>query len=169
MSWFKPAAALAACFLLAGCGFQPLYGQGGRSDPLAVQLASVKVMQITEHYGQVMTNDLHDGLNPGALRVSPVYQLEVALLDRNYQFATRADGTPSRSALSITATWILRRIADNQVVTHGVIKASAGYDVLDNDYANVVSGNNGELRAVRNLSDQIQTSIAAYLQTQQKT
>jgi hypothetical protein len=41
--------------------------------------------------------------------------------------------------------------------------------VLDNDYANVVSGTNGELRAVRDLSDQIQTSIASYLQTQQKT
>ena len=169
MSWFKPAAAIAACFLLAGCGFQPLYGQGGRSDPLAAQLASIKVMQITEHYGQVMTNDLHDGLNPNALRITPVYQLDVALTDHNYQFATRADGTPSRSALSITANWILRRIGDNQIVAHGVIKSSAGYDVLDNDYANVVSGTNGELRAVRDLSDQIQTSIATYLQTQQKT
>jgi LPS-assembly lipoprotein len=169
MSWFKPSAALAACFLLAGCGFQPLYGEGGRSDPLTAQLASIQVMQITEHYGQVMTNDLHDGLNPRALSIAPVYKLEVALTDRSYQFATRADGTPSRSALSITASWTLRRIGDNQIVTHGLIKSSAGYDVLNNDYANVVSGNNGELRAVRDLSDQIQISIATYLQSQQKT
>jgi LPS-assembly lipoprotein len=169
MSWFKPVAALAACFVRTGCGFQPLYGEGSTSGPLAEQLASVRVMQISEHYGQVMTNDLHDGLNPHALRVPSAYNLEVALRENTYQFATRADGTPSRSALQLSATWILRKIADNTIVTKGSVKASAGYDVLDNDYANVVSGNNGELRAVQDLSDQIQISLADYLQAHPKT
>jgi LPS-assembly lipoprotein len=169
MSWFKPAAVSAACFVLAGCGFHPLYGDGGRSDALASQLASIKVQQISEHYGQVMTNALQDGLNPHVLHVPAVYNLEVALRENTFQFATRADGTPSRSALQLTATWILRRVADSQIVTKGTIKSSAGFDVLDNDYANVVSSNNGELRAVRDLSDQIQISLADYLQAHPKT
>ena len=159
---------MAACVALAGCGFQPLYGDSQRSDELAAELASIKVAQITEHYGQVMTNALNDGLNPHALRVPTAYQLDVALRETTYNFATRADGTPSRAQLQLSATWALRSMSSNLVVAHGVTKSSAGYDVLDNDYTNVVSGNSGELRAVRDLSDDIQISIAAFLQTPPK-
>jgi hypothetical protein len=95
-----------------------------------------------------------------------VYQLEVALHETTAPQATRADGTPSRSALVLSATWLLRKLGDdNKVVTHGSLKSSTGYDVLNNDYANVVSNNTGELRAVRDLSDQIQASLAIYFQT----
>jgi LPS-assembly lipoprotein len=168
MSWFRlPAAAL--CLGLTACGFHPLYGEGGHSDALAVQLASIRVTQIAERYGQVMTNDLHDGLNPHAMQVPVVYQLEVGLRESDYQFATRQDGTPSRSSLQIIATWVLRRVADNMVVTSGAMKSSAGYDVLDNEYANVVSNNNGELRAVHQLSDDIQTRLAVFLKQQHDT
>jgi LPS-assembly lipoprotein len=169
MSWFKPVAAIAACVALAGCGFQPLYGDGSRSDKLSTELASIRVTQIAEHYGQAMTNDLHDGLNPHAMQVPAVYNLEVALREGTLQIAIRADGTPSRQALQLSATWLLRRIADNQIVTKGSAKSSTGYDVLDNDYGNVVSANNGELRAVRDLSEQIQLTLADFLQAQPKT
>jgi len=89
--------------------------------------------------------------------------------ETSYQFATRADGTPSRSSLQLTAMWTLRRVGDNKVMTSGTLKSSAGYDVLDNEYANVVSNNSGELRAVRELSEQIQIGIAAYLRAPHET
>jgi LPS-assembly lipoprotein len=168
MSWCKRLAVAAACLVLAGCGFHPLYGDSNQSGALPKELASIRVMQISEHYGQVMTNSLSDGLNPHALKVAPAYNLEIALRENTYQFATRADGTPSRAALQLSATWLLRRISDNQVVTKGSVKSSAGYDVLPNDYANVVTGNTDEIRAVRDLSDQIQLSLADYL-TRPKT
>ena len=126
-------------------------------------------MQISEHYGQVMTNELHDGLNPHNLKVPVAYNLEVALNESTYQYATRSDGTPSRAALTLSASWNLRRLSDNVIVKHGQLKSSAGYDILANDYANVVTGNNSELRAVKELSDEIQLSLADYLQTQPKT
>ena len=163
MWWCKRLALAAACLVLAGCGFHPLYGDGSMSDDLAKQMASIRVMQISEHYGQVMTNNLSDGLNPHALRIPAAYNLEVALRENTYQFATRADGTPSRAALQLSATWLLRRLSDNQIVTKGSVKSSAGYDVLPNDYANVVTGGTDEIRAVRDLSDQIQLSLADYL------
>jgi LPS-assembly lipoprotein len=163
MWWCKRLAAAAACLMLAGCGFHPLYGDSNVSGDLAQQMASIRVMQISEHYGQVMTNNLSDGLNPHALHVADAYKLEVALRENTYQFATRADGTPSRAALQLSATWLLRRVSDNQVVSKGSVKSSAGYDVLPNDYANVVTGNADELRAVRDLSEQIQLGLADYL------
>jgi|HubBroStandDraft_1064217.scaffolds.fasta_scaffold00026_71 LPS-assembly lipoprotein len=169
MSSLRLIAASAVCLTTAGCGFQPLYGEGGASDALATRLASIRVAQISERFGQVMTNTLHDGLNPHAMQVPIAYQLEVALRETTGPYATRADGTPSRASLALSATWTLRNMTNNAVVTGGSTKASAGYDVLDNDYANVVSGNSGELRAVRDLSDQIETSVAVYLQAHPKT
>ncbi len=163
MWWCKRLAVAAACLVLAGCGFHPLYGDSEGNAQLQSQLASIHVMQISEHYGQVMTNNLSDGLNPHSLKTHPAYNLEVALRESTYQFATRADGTPSRAALQLSATWLLRRIADNQIVTKGSVKSSAGYDVLSNDYANVVTGGTDEMRAVRDLSDQIQLALADYL------
>jgi LPS-assembly lipoprotein len=163
MWWCKPLAAAMACLVLAGCGFHPLYGDSSAGGDLAKEMASIQVMQISEHYGQVMTNNLSDGLNPHALRVPTAYHLEVVLREGTYQLATRADGTPSRAALQLSATWLLRRVSDNQVVTKGAVKSSAGYDVLPNDYAVVVTGNTDELRAVHDLSDQIQLSVADYL------
>jgi LPS-assembly lipoprotein len=165
MSLFRPLAAIAACFALAGCGFQPLYGQGERADALAKELASIRVAQITEHYGQVMTNELNDGLNPHALHVPIVYQLDVGLRETTGPYASRADGTPSRTSLSLTATWTLKKVGEVYPVAHGSVKSSAGYDVLDNDYSNTVSTLHGEQRAVADLSDQIQTMIVTYLQT----
>jgi LPS-assembly lipoprotein len=169
MSWSKPFAAVAACIALGGCGFQPLYGGGGTSDDLAAKLAAIRVTQIAEHYGQVMTNDLHDGLNPYAKHVPATYSLDVALREATGQTAIRADGTPSRQNLLLTATWLLRRLSDNKVVKQGTVKSSTGFDVLDNDYGNVVSANNGELRAVHELSEQIQISLADFLQAPPKT
>jgi LPS-assembly lipoprotein len=166
MSWCKTLAAVAGAGLLAGCGFHPLYDQGGdRPDALADRLAAIKVSQISEHFGQVMTNDLHDGLNPNALRVPTQYQLDVALREVSFSFAARADGTPSRNQLTLVATWVLRQAGDNKALASGMTKSNVGYDVLNNDYTNVVSSNNNELRAVRDLSDEIQASIASYFQT----
>lgn len=168
MSWSKALAA-AACLILAGCGFHPLYGDNRPSDGLSQQLASIKVMQITEHYGQVMTNELHDGLNPHSLQLPTAYQLDVALKEVKFDVAIRGDGTPSRRALQLSATWTLRRMKDNTVVAHGTPKSSASHDVVNNEYANVVGDDTGELRAVRDLAYQIQLDLANYLEQQQKT
>jgi LPS-assembly lipoprotein len=165
MSWRKRLASVGAAGLLAGCGFHPLYEDAGdRPEALADRLAAIKVSQISEHFGQVMTNALHDGLNPDALRVPTQYQLDVALREVTFAFAARADGTPSRNQLTLVATWILRQAGDSKVVASGMTKSNVGYDVLNNDYTNVISSNNNELRAVRDLSDEIQASIAAYFQ-----
>jgi LPS-assembly lipoprotein len=165
MSWRRRLASVAAAGLLAGCGFHPLYEESGdRPEALADRLAAIKVSQIGEHFGQVMTNALDDGLNPNARRVPAQYQLDVALREVTFAFSARADGTPSRNQLTLIATWVLRQAGDNKAVASGMTKSNVGYDVLNNDYTNVVSSNNNELRAVRDLSDEIQASIAAYFQ-----
>ena len=47
MSWSKALAA-AACLVLAGCGFHPLYGDSHPSDGLSQQLASIKGTKVAK-------------------------------------------------------------------------------------------------------------------------
>ncbi|HVJ53658.1 MAG TPA: LPS assembly lipoprotein LptE [Aliidongia sp.] len=169
MSW-SDTLRLSACGLvlgLAGCGFQPLYGDHGVATDVAPQLATVQVSQIGERFGQLMTNQLHDSFNPHSLRVAAAYQLDVGVTENKSDIADRADGTASRTNLSMIANWTLRRLSDGTIVTRGSVKAQTGHDVLVNEYANVVSGDTDEKQAVNECAEQIQTRVALYMQSLQ--
>jgi LPS-assembly lipoprotein len=161
MSWRKAVLGLAAVLALAGCGFQPLYDS---DHPTSAALASVRVQQITQRYGQEMTNELRDGFNPTARAVAPTYELSVGLTETTSDVAIRQDSTASRTDTSLIADWSLRRLSDGKVVVQGRARSQTGHDVLDTEYANVVSGNSDLERAVRDVSGQIQNRVAIYLQ-----
>jgi LPS-assembly lipoprotein len=168
MSWrrniVRLAAALALGGIVAGCGFEPLYAERGTSGNLALDLASIHVSQIGERFGQIMTNELRDGFNPKALKVPPAYELSVGLRETRTDIAARADGTASRNSITLSATWNLRRLSDGQIALSGTSRAFGGHDILTNEYANVVSADTDEGRAVRDIGDEIQTRVAVYLQ-----
>jgi LPS-assembly lipoprotein len=191
MSWRRRVATLALsgglgglAIGLAGCGFQPLYGQNGVNSDQAAELAGIRVAQIGERNGQIMTNELHDSLNPNAIRVPATYELNVSIRESKADVAARADGTASRTSITITATWLLRRLSDSVVVVQGTAKALEGYDVLDStaattfipksspslingysDYGNSTSGFTGEKRAVHDCAEQIESRVASYIQS----
>ncbi len=152
---------------LGGCGFQPLYQQSGRAgfDPL---LASVKVAQIGDRMGQLMTNQLRDAFNPTSNQtVSPVFTLEVALILRETDVAIRTDSLASRTDTFLGATWILRRNSDGKTVYRGRSLVETGHDVTNSEYANVVAGNNDLARSVREVGIDIQTKVTLFLHSDQ--
>jgi LPS-assembly lipoprotein len=169
MSWFETIARIAAlgglAISAAGCGFEPLYAERDPVGNLSSELATVRVAQIGERYGQIMTNELHDSLNPHAVRAPAAYELSIGLKESRANIASRADGTASRSTMQLMATWTLRRLSDSAVVTQGIAKAQGGHDVLFNEYANVVSDNTDEARAVKDCAEQIETRVAIYIQS----
>ncbi|MDB5362437.1 MAG: hypothetical protein JWO51_3734 [Rhodospirillales bacterium] len=147
---------------LAGCGFHPLYADHGR-DALDPALASVQVDQIHDRLGQVLTNQLRDGFNPTSAAVPARYRLDVSLASTHYDSALRSDGTASHTTIRVTADYVLRSLADNKLATSGKLRSDNGLDVLDNQYANTIGVQTEELRAVRDLGDQIHEKIAIYL------
>ena len=166
MSWRNRLFAIIGAGLLgtslAGCGFHPLYADRGTDefDPL---LASVQVDQVRERLGQVLTNQLRDGFNPTSVSVPARYRLDVSLTTAQYDSALRSDGTASHTAIRIKAEYVLRSLADNKSVTTGKVQSDNGLDVLDNQYANTIGVQTEELRAVRDVGDQIHQRIAIYL------
>ena len=167
MSWRSKAALGAALMALTGCGFSPLYGDhaGPSGANVASDLGTIRVNQIGERYGQLMTNQLHDTFKPQGGAIPAVYELNVGLTEIKSDIAARADGTASRSTISMTANWQLRRITDGTVVTSGVVRSQGGHDVLSNEYANVVSADTDEVLAVKDCSDQIEERVALYMRT----
>jgi len=147
---------------LAGCGFHPLYADHG-GNGLDPALASVQVAQIHDRLGQVLTNQLRDGFNPSSGGVAARYQLEVALTTSQYDSALRSDGTASHTTIRIVANYVLRSLADKKPVVTGKVQSDNGLDVLDNQYANTIGVQTEELRAVRDVGDQIHEKVAIYL------
>jgi LPS-assembly lipoprotein len=166
MSWRNRLLAIVGTGLLgaglAGCGFRPLYADHG-NDKLDPALASVQVSQIHDRLGQVLTNQLRDGLNPTSAGVPARYQLEVALTNTHYDSALRSDGTASHTSIRMTANYVLRSLADSKPALSGSVESDNGLDVLDNQYANTIGLHTEELRAVRDVGDQIHEKVAIYL------
>jgi hypothetical protein len=133
-------------------------------------LATVKVTPLTERIGQVMTTELQDGFNPSGVKVPPHYVLSVVLTRTRADLLIRTDGTASRTQYTVSATYTLRRVTDNAAVLTGSSRLVSGIDVNDNNnYSNIVAGNEAELRLVRDLSDQIRGRVAIYLRQQSES
>ncbi|HLZ65776.1 MAG TPA: LPS assembly lipoprotein LptE [Aliidongia sp.] len=166
MSWRNRLPVLVAIGLLgaslAGCGFHPLYADHSH-DGLDPALAAVQVNQIHDRLGQVLTNQLRDGFNPTSAGVQARYRLEVSLVKTEYDSALRSDGTASHTSVRITATYVLRGLADGKAAITGQVQSDNGLDVLDNQYANTIGQQTEELRAVRDVGDQIHDKVAIYL------
>jgi LPS-assembly lipoprotein len=161
-----PFAIILIAGILSACGFHPLYGDAGANSGRDAGriLASVRVAQIAEREGQEMTTRLRDTFNPSALTIPEAYRLNVALNRRIYDQLTRSDNTAARTNTLLSATWSLVRIADGKTVLSGTSRSLNSHDVLDNDYANLVSTQSDRDRAVQAVSDDIEWRVAAWAQ-----
>lgn len=155
---------------LAGCGFRPLYGQrSATSGNVGDEFEQIRITPIADRTGQLLYNELRDRLNPRGRPASPRYVLTVTLTEDSQQLALRGDETATRANLTLTATYALRRAdADTAeggeaVVTSGHARIVTSYDILESQYATLVSIDDARARSVRLLSDDIQTRLATAL------
>jgi LPS-assembly lipoprotein len=162
MWWGKAALLAAAGLMLAGCGFEPLYGEHGRAfDPV---LASVYVERIPEREGQLLAIALRDSFNPTGQRVEAKYRLSISLTTTRVENAIRLDATASRLQLQTSANWTL---ASTEGVLHGgVSRAITSFDIVDNEYANLVAEQDARARLVREISEEIRLRVRTFLMRQ---
>jgi LPS-assembly lipoprotein len=157
-----------AVLLAAGCGFHPLYAEQNDGRSVGPKLTSVRVSQIPERIGQVMTTSLRDGLSPtGTAAGSMRYQLDVALTESRAALALRKDDTSSRTRLVVLASFVLRDLTKNSTpVLTGTARFDTSFDVTDSEYATIVTEQTALERAARDLAGDIQNRVAIYLQRQ---
>lgn len=154
----------AGALLLAGCGFQPLYGTNSVSASAATQLSQVRIRPIANRTGQLLYNKLRDRLNPGGKPADPAFILEVQLEERQERLLVERDETTSRINFILRANYELKQYGTGTVVDSGVAQTTISYDLLGSQYqfSTVTSEKDVRDRAAEQLSEDISTRLAIY-------
>lgn len=174
MSWSRrsliaAAGAGAMALGLGGCGFEPLYGRREDGGSAAAELAAIRIAPIADRTGQLLYNELRDRLNPRGKPATPLYILRVTLVETREELAFRGDETATRANLLLTANYVLQRAAsqggsgEEVTVAKGESRVTASYDILESQYATLVSIDDARGRAVQVLGDDIQARLAVVL------
>ena len=164
-------ALLALISPLAGCGWEPLYGQsqslGGVGGDAGPRLAQVHIQPIADRTGQQLYNNLRDRMNPQGVPPDPHYDLIVTLSQIASQQLVSVNQTATRIDTTFTATYNLYR-RDNPGVSifHATSRTTTAYDIPSDPYSAVVSSADAQRRAAQSLSDDISNRVASFLATQ---
>ena len=158
---FRVAIAAAACALVAGCGFEPLYARKTGSAPSP--LAKIRIEPIADRIGQQLHNLLLDRLNPKGRPVAARYILSINLSESLQQLGVRKDEVATRANLVMRASFRLARANDDTTLLKANAMSANSYNILRSEFATLSAENDARARAVRELSDEIMTRIGFYL------
>jgi LPS-assembly lipoprotein len=162
LSNWRIAGALAVALVLAGCGFQPLYGEREGTAPLTASLNGVAVDQQKTRVGQLIRNEFLADVPPGQGGVSN-YRLEIEPEAREINEIEAPNTDVLRKTYRLN---VIFRLSDNRTgkpVYSGKTFSYVSYDRVSSPLANVQAATNAEERAAREVGTDIRTRIAAYL------
>jgi len=149
--------------LLAGCGFQPLYGTGPSGVQLDDVMRSVSVSPIPGRVGQRVRNELIYSTTGGGYSDAPRYRLEIAIRESVQDVFVARSGESEGRAYRLIASFKLIRIEDGAELVSGQSVGRAAYDNLDSAFADVRARRDAENRAAESVANDIQTRLATTL------
>lgn len=152
----KKLAALALTFVLAGCGFRPLYGPG-----LQPQLAGIYVEPVGERDGYELRNTLIDLLGSNGVQAGKRYRLKVNLTQSSRGLALRNDASITRYNDTLDASYVLTDM-EGATVTTGSQTSLSAYNVAASPYATLAAQRDSSKRAAQDIAQRIQIDLAAY-------
>lgn len=159
--------ALMPLLLLAGsaCGLRPVYAPQASGGEVAEQLRTVQIANIPDRHGQELRNLLVDRLQ-GAGPEGAKYLLAVSISSTESELGIRKDATATRAQLSVKAPFTLTEIESGRKVLSGTSRSIVSYDILDAQYATLVSANNAYDRGLHDVSEDIATRLSLYFADQ---
>jgi LPS-assembly lipoprotein len=139
---------------LAGCGFQPLYGELGASPALA----RIAVITPDTRTGFVLRQQLEDALAFDRNQ-APLWRLETAVEQERTPLGRRIDDTVTRYQLTLVVNYALSPAAGGRPYT-GAVTATTTYAAADQAYAGVAAQRDGEERAVAEAARLLRLDLA---------
>lgn len=153
---------LLAGALVGGCGFRPLYGQRGYGDRVTAHLAAIQLLPDRDRIGLQIYNHLRDMLTPRGPAARPLYRLSFSVIEEKDGLAIESDESITRYNLSLNATFVLQTADNGSVLTEGQTRATAAYNVIRSEYANLQAERDAQSRAAREVAFEIQTRLAVF-------
>lgn len=161
-------AVVGAGLALTGCGFHPLYGK--QANPEVVpELASVKIDSIKDRVGQQLRNLLYTRLNPKGEPDKPKYLLETQLRESQVSLAIQKTEVATRASLNISVTYHLRDMTTGATLYASTSRATASYDLVQSEYANLAAAQDAERRSLQEVADDMTHRLAFYFTQDQAT
>jgi LPS-assembly lipoprotein len=161
----RPAVAVGALLLLAGCGFRPLY-----EDPEPVagaasvgsELAAVEIAPIPDRVGQLVRNDLLYHMDASEGGGAADYRLDVRLAESISELAVERTGFATRSNLRLAASYSLIDLGTGRRLVRGRSRAISSYNIVDASFSTLTAQNAARERAAARVAEEIRTRLAAY-------
>lgn len=160
-------------FLLASCGFEPLYVErssdkkwyynGEFKRSIADEMAQIKVEPAADRIGQLIRNELLDSLTPKGVPQSPKYRFVITNIERSVsEQAMRDDITASRERVYYKAEYEMYDAKTGNRLIKGDAIAYLGYDIMANPYSTTFSQKKLEQDAAKIMSGDIALRVGAY-------
>jgi LPS-assembly lipoprotein len=162
---------------LTGCGFEPVYGgrsgEATRSTLAAIKIAPIKTTvprgeinsapSENTRLGQLLRNELENRFARGGVEQAR-YRLEVTLIKRASELAVQSNDSVTRLKLDVHARFTLIDTAKDHSLYSGNSRALGSYNVVQSQFATVISEQDAERRAASDLAADIEDLLIAYFQ-----
>ncbi len=160
--WSCKALALGLCaVLVAGCGFQPLYGDGRKSEA-ATELATIRIEPIAERIGQQLHNHLLDLLTPSGRPAHARYVLNIVVNGSTKGLAIAKSELATRSNYRLVANYSLFEGDNKKLIFKGSRNVVSSYNVLTSNFGTLMAEKDAKARAVEEIGQIIRTQLAVF-------
>jgi|TARA_B100001964_G_C14146410_1_gene559905 LPS-assembly lipoprotein len=164
MSFFRSFVVLVSLALVGACGFRPIYGVG-QADGISSTLATVQIHPIADRTGQLLHNHLLNLLNPRGRPKAPRYQLHIRLKKSTSKLAVQKSAFATRANFNLSANMRLYVIHDGKIELNRPIfdestHTISSYNVMNSEFATVMTEKDARSRAVRQIAHDIQTRLS---------
>lgn len=144
----------AAALAVAGCGFRPLYGEGGGALRGQVSFEATEG-RAGYFFRQQLRRRFGDPVEDAP------YVLETRLALRREGYAISATDEVTRFDVVGQADFVLRRRADGSEAAQGTATATTAYSTTATPYATDVAQRDAERRVAVDLADRVFARVAA--------
>jgi LPS-assembly lipoprotein len=150
------AIALMLCAVVAGCGFQPMYGGG-----LSPQMQSIYVEPVGEREGYELRNTLIGLLGSDGVATGKAYRLAITLTQSGQGVALQNDAAITRYNDTLDVAYVLSD-AKGTVLLRGSQKGLSSYNVVASPYATLAAQRDADRRAAEDMAERIRLDLGAY-------
>ena len=156
-------------FILASCGFRPVYDGRGDGNVAVRGLERIEIAPIPDRIGQMMHNDLSTLLQPKGLVGPATHGLSIEIDESTRHLNIQKDATATRANLIIKATYVLTAKETNAVVFQDSTTMQMSYNLLPAVYATRAAEEAARRRGVREIAKNIRGQLAVYFTRRSET
>jgi hypothetical protein len=178
MSSCRRSIAFACIFLLAGCGFHPLYKQQGRESAAHEEFAQIRILSVRsvgaedpdryDRLAQKLHNHLLDRLNPNGAPGDPLYVLLVTITVSQEDTGVKITEEATRARLWIRTNFSLQDPKTKKTLYRGSERSVNSYNIVDSAYTTISAESDAAGRAVREVSEAIKLRLGLFFDRNRK-